>query len=59
VTGAESKDGSKANVRERPLASNDIVERTERTEIEWFSGGHEIHGQGTFAFLKRHLGYPK
>ena len=31
----------------------------ERTEIEWFSGGHEIHGQGTFAFLKRHLGYPK
>jgi len=35
VTGAESKDGSKANVRERPLASNDTVERTERTEIEW------------------------
>jgi len=35
VTGAESKDGSKANVRERPRASNDIVERTERTEIEW------------------------
>jgi hypothetical protein len=35
VTGAESKDGSKANVRERPLASNDNVERTERTEIEW------------------------
>jgi len=35
VTGTESKDGSKANVRERPLASNDIVERTERTEIEW------------------------
>jgi dienelactone hydrolase len=31
----------------------------ERTEIEWFSGGHEIHGQGTFAFLKKHLGYPK
>jgi len=35
VTGSEPKDGSKANVRERPLASNDIVERTERTEIEW------------------------
>ena len=35
MTGAESKDGNKANVRERPLASNDIVERTERTQIEW------------------------
>lgn len=31
----------------------------DRTEIEFFAGGHEIHGKGTFAFLKRHLGYPK
>jgi hypothetical protein len=31
----------------------------DRTEIEWFAGGHEIRGQGTFAFLKKHLGYPK
>ena len=31
----------------------------DRTEIEWFVGGHEINGKGTFAFLKRHLGYPK
>jgi len=31
----------------------------ERTEIEFFPGHHEIHGVGTFAFLKRHLGYPK
>jgi hypothetical protein len=31
----------------------------ERTEIEFFPGGHEIHGVGTFAFLKRHLGYPR
>lgn len=31
----------------------------DRTEIEWFVGGHEIHSQGTFAFLKKHLGYPK
>jgi hypothetical protein len=30
----------------------------ERTEIEFFPGGHEIHGQGTFAFLQKHLGYP-
>ncbi len=28
----------------------------ERTAIEFFAGGHEIHGQGTFRFLDRHLG---
>lgn len=27
----------------------------ERTTIEFFPGGHEINGQGTFAFLARHL----
>ena len=27
----------------------------DRTEIEFFAGGHEIRGQGTFAFLDRHL----
>jgi len=27
----------------------------ERTAIEFFAGGHEIHGQGTFQFLDRHL----
>jgi hypothetical protein len=31
----------------------------EKTEIEWFAGGHEIHGEGTFQFLKKHLGWPK
>jgi dienelactone hydrolase len=31
----------------------------ERTEIEFFSGGHEIHGRGTFAFLRRHLNWPE
>ncbi|MCS6852115.1 MAG: hypothetical protein NZ700_13215 [Gemmataceae bacterium] len=30
----------------------------DRTEIEFFDGGHVIHGQGTFAFLKRHLRWP-
>lgn len=30
-----------------------------RQELEFFIGGHEIHGQGTFAFLKKHLGNPK
>ena len=28
-------------------------------KIEFFAGGHEIHGQGTFRFLQRHLGFPK
>jgi dienelactone hydrolase len=27
----------------------------ERTTIEWFAGGHEIRGVGTFDFLKKHL----
>jgi dienelactone hydrolase len=31
----------------------------ERTEIEFFSGGHQIHGRGTFAFLRRHLNWPE
>jgi len=31
----------------------------ERTAIEFFAGGHWIHGQGTFEFLLRHLGDPR
>jgi hypothetical protein len=31
----------------------------DRTAIEFFAGGHEIRGQGTFAFLKKHLAFPK
>jgi dienelactone hydrolase len=27
----------------------------DRTEIEYFNGGHTINGEGTFAFLKKHL----
>ena len=30
----------------------------DRTEIEFFTGGHVIHGQGTFAFLHKHLNWP-
>jgi dienelactone hydrolase len=30
----------------------------ERTEIEYFDGPHEIHGVGTFAFLKKRLQWP-
>jgi hypothetical protein len=31
----------------------------DRTEIEFFDGPHEIHGAGTFAFLSRHLDWPR
>jgi hypothetical protein len=31
----------------------------ERTVIEFFNGGHEINGCGTFDFLHRHLNWPK
>ncbi|MCS7017024.1 MAG: hypothetical protein NZM42_13020, partial [Gemmatales bacterium] len=30
----------------------------ERCALEWFVGGHTIHGRGTFAFLRRHLQWP-
>ncbi len=30
----------------------------DRTEIEFFVGGHVINGQATFAFLHRHLNWP-
>ena len=29
------------------------------TEIEFFQGGHSINGQGTFAFLHKHLRWPE
>ena len=28
-----------------------------RTEIEWFEGEHEIHGEATFRFLRKHLNW--
>jgi hypothetical protein len=30
----------------------------DRTDIEFFSGGHVIQGRGTFAFLHKHLNWP-
>ncbi|MEX2301311.1 MAG: dienelactone hydrolase family protein [Bryobacterales bacterium] len=30
----------------------------DKTEIEYFNGGHTIHGQGTFQFLRKHLNWP-
>lgn len=31
----------------------------DQTQIEFFQGGHSIHGEGTFDFLHRHLNWPK
>jgi len=31
----------------------------DRTAIEYFNGGHEIHGAGSFDFLHEHLNWPK
>lgn len=31
----------------------------EKTEIEFFNGVHEINGEGTFEFLRRHLNWPE
>lgn len=31
----------------------------ERTTIEWFVGGHQVNAKETFAFLKKHLDFPK
>lgn len=33
--------------------------RADRTNIEFFQGRHEIHGQGTFDFLHEHLNWPE
>jgi hypothetical protein len=30
----------------------------DRTEIEWFVGGHECNVKGTLAFLRKHLNWP-
>jgi len=30
----------------------------DRTEIEYFQGGHSINGEGTFQFLHKHLDWP-
>lgn len=31
----------------------------QQTEIEFFDGGHEIHAEGTFEFIRRHFDWPK
>jgi dienelactone hydrolase len=36
----------------------DKLKIPDRTAIEFFASGHEIHGKGTFAFLQKHLNWP-
>jgi hypothetical protein len=31
----------------------------DRTTIEFFDGPHMINGEGTFAFLRKHLRWPQ
>ena len=31
----------------------------DKTEIEYFNGGHSMRGEGTFEFLHKHLGWPQ
>jgi hypothetical protein len=31
----------------------------DKTEIEYFNGGHTIRGEGTFKFLHKHLNWPE
>jgi len=31
---------------------------SDRTQMEYFNGGHTINGQGTFGFLCKHLDWP-
>ena len=33
--------------------------RADKTQIEFFNGGHTINGRGTFEFLHQHLGWPQ
>jgi len=37
----------------------DLLGIGDRTEIEFFNGPHTINGVGTFAFLRRHLRWPR
>ena len=45
-------------VREGPAALREAG-HPDLTEIEYFNGRHEIHGVGTYAFLKKHLAWPR
>ena len=35
------------------------LDLAEKTEIEFFNGGHTINGEGTFRFLHKHLNWPQ
>jgi dienelactone hydrolase len=38
---------------------NATLKLPERTAIEYFDGGHEIHARGAFEFLQQHLQWPQ
>lgn len=42
----------------KTFAAYNLLGIPERAELEWFDGGHTIHGQGTFAFLHKWLDWP-
>ncbi len=42
----------------KTFAAYNLLGIPDRAEIEWFDGGHTIHGQGTFAFLHKWLEWP-
>ncbi len=43
----------------RTRKSYDLLGIGNRTEIEFFTGPHSIHGVGTFQFLRKHLNWPE
>ena len=53
-----SVDGEVALEYARVREFYDKMNIGDRTEIEFFNGPHEIHGKGTFEFLKKHLRWP-
>lgn len=37
----------------------DTLGGSDRTEIEFFNGGHAFHAVGTYRFLEKHLNWPE
>ena len=57
-TPGPTADGPPSFAVEAGVVSGSLGLGADRTEIEFFDGGHMIRGQGTFAFLERHLRWP-
>ena len=41
----------------RTFEKYDLFGLRDKTEIEYFTGPHTIHGEGTFEFLRKHLNW--